>query len=326
MEDIPTRRGGAPRLLLHVQHLLGTGHLRRMAAIAAALAARGGEVTLMSGGMPLADLAPPAGVRFVQLPPMRATDATFRRLLDAEDRPVDEPWRAARRPQVLGILAQLRPDLVLIEHFPFGRRMLEFELLPLIVAARALPHPACVASSVRDVLVAKPEPEKRAAMVARAHALFDHVLFHGDFIAGGVYGGIAAIPRPGTPLAAIVGLRLRLGLYDHAHVELRGSVAYNDALGALFGEARLQVLVPASRAVEIVVARGDLAFELGWMGIEAGVRYWPSEGREAGDSGLEITVGARTHVFVQRCEVGGCTPEWGAGGPTVSAAWITRLR
>ena len=36
-----------PRLLLHVQHLLGTGHLRRMAAIAGALAARGAAVTLI---------------------------------------------------------------------------------------------------------------------------------------------------------------------------------------------------------------------------------------------------------------------------------------
>jgi len=200
VDHITTRRDGPPRLLLHVQHLLGTGHLRRMAAIAAALAACGGEVTLMSGGMPLADLALPAGIRFIQLPPMRATDATFRHLLDAEDRPVDDAWRVARRSQVLGIVALLRPDLVLIEHFPFGRRMLEFELLPLIAAARALPRPACVASSVRDVLVAKPEPEKRAAMVARAKALFDHVLFHGD-------GRLLDLARS-LPEAAALGPRL----------------------------------------------------------------------------------------------------------------------
>ena len=169
-----------PRLLLHVQHLLGTGHLRRMAAIAGALAARGAAVTLMSGGPPLPDFVPPPGVAMVQLPSARAADATFRVLLDESGRPVDDAWRAARRARVLAILAQTRPDLLLIEHFPFGRRMLEFELLPLIAAARALPRPAFVASSVRDVLVAKPEPHKRAAMVARAAALFDRVLFHGD--------------------------------------------------------------------------------------------------------------------------------------------------
>jgi predicted glycosyltransferase len=176
----PSARSAPPRLLLHVQHLLGTGHLRRMAAIAAALAARGAEVTLMSGGMALPDLVAPAGVEFVQLPPMRATDAGFRTLVDGEGRPVDEAWRAARRARVLDLLARVRPDLVLIEHFPFGRRMLDFELPALIGAARALPRPAVLASSVRDVLVAKPEAAKRTAMVARARDLFDHVLFHGD--------------------------------------------------------------------------------------------------------------------------------------------------
>lgn len=175
-----TDRSSAPRLLLHVQHLLGTGHLRRMAAIADALARRGAEVTLVSGGVPLQDFAPPGGVTFVQLPPARAADATFRVLLDAGGAPVDDAWRAARRDALLAILARTRPDLVLIEHFPFGRRMLEFELLPLIAAARALKRPAIVACSVRDVLVTKPDAAKRAAMVARARTLFDTVLFHGD--------------------------------------------------------------------------------------------------------------------------------------------------
>ena len=124
--------GDRPRLLLHVQHLLGTGHLRRMAAIAGVLAARGAAVTLMSGGPPLPDLVLPPGIAFVQLPPARAADATFRVLLDAAGRPVDDAWRAARRACVLASLAETRPDLLLIEHFPFGRRMLEFELLPLI--------------------------------------------------------------------------------------------------------------------------------------------------------------------------------------------------
>lgn len=151
-----------------------------MAAIAAALARRGAEVTLASGGMALPDFVPPAGVTFAQLPPARAADATFRVLLDDRGAPVDDAWRAARRDALLAVHARVRPDLVLIEHFPFGRRMLEFELLPLIAAARGLERPAIVACSVRDVLVSKPDAGKRAAMVARARALFDKVLFHGD--------------------------------------------------------------------------------------------------------------------------------------------------
>src|SRR5882724_6670151 len=88
--DAPTKRAFAmTRVLIHVQHLLGTGHLRRAAAIAAALAQRGAVVTLLSGGPPVANLAV-GGARLVQLHPVRAADATFRTLLDADGRAVDD--------------------------------------------------------------------------------------------------------------------------------------------------------------------------------------------------------------------------------------------
>lgn len=150
-----------------------------MAAIAAALAARGAETVLVSGGEPIADLQC-GGAGFVQLPPARAADARFRSLVTPDGRPVDAAWQAGRIEALLRLHARLAPDLVLVEHFPFGRRLLEFELLPLIEAARTANRPARLVSSVRDVLVHKPDPAKRAAMVARAIALFDRVLFHGD--------------------------------------------------------------------------------------------------------------------------------------------------
>jgi predicted glycosyltransferase len=168
-----------PRLLLHVQHLLGTGHLRRMAAIAEALAARGARTLLVSGGEPVAGLRLGAA-DFVQLPPARAADTRFKSLVTPDGQAVDAAWKSARVEALLRLEAQFAPDLVLIEHFPFGRRLLEFELLPLIAATRAASRPTRVVSSVRDILVQKPDPARRAAMVARAASLFDHVLFHGD--------------------------------------------------------------------------------------------------------------------------------------------------
>lgn len=87
-----------PRLLLHVQHLLGTGHLRRMAAIAEALAARGAEIVLVSGGTPLADLSL-GDAEFVQLPPARAQDARFKTLMTPDGNLSMRPGRrrASRR-------------------------------------------------------------------------------------------------------------------------------------------------------------------------------------------------------------------------------------
>ena len=167
------------RVLIHVQHLLGTGHLQRATLVARALIAEGAAVTLMTGGMPLPGFRLDGG-RVVQLPPLRATDATFRHLVGPEDRPLDAAMQAERRRLVLESFGQSRPDVVMTETYPFGRRALRFELEPLIEAVRAaVPRPVLVAS-IRDILVAKPDPAKRRAMVARFDADYDRLLVHAD--------------------------------------------------------------------------------------------------------------------------------------------------
>lgn len=167
------------RVLIHVQHLLGTGHLQRAALVARALIAEGAAVTLVTGGMPLPGFRLDGG-RVVQLPPLKATDASFRTLVGLDDRPLDAALAAERRRLVLETFAQSRPDIVVTETYPFGRRALRFELEPLIEAVRAAaPRPALVAS-IRDILVAKPDSAKRRAMVDRFDADYDQVLVHAD--------------------------------------------------------------------------------------------------------------------------------------------------
>lgn len=84
------------RVLIHVQHLLGIGHLRRAALLARGLSAAGMDVVVASGGMPVARLDIGSS-RLVQLPPARAADETFKVLLDEHDRPIDDAWRAPPR-------------------------------------------------------------------------------------------------------------------------------------------------------------------------------------------------------------------------------------
>jgi predicted glycosyltransferase len=200
------------RVLFHVQHLLGTGHLRRAAAIAAALSRHAFAVELVSGGMPIAGLAL-GGARLVQLPPARAGDASFKTLVDDGGRAVDESWKAARRDALLARLASFRPDVVLTELFPLGRNALSFELAPLIETARAAAPRPLILASVRDILAIKTDPRKLDAMVERVRAWYDHVLVHGDpaLIALGasfpehriadkvVYTGYVADPASPTP-------------------------------------------------------------------------------------------------------------------------------
>lgn len=167
-----------PRALIHVHHLLGVGHLRRALGLARALAARGAAVTLASGGMPVPSL-PTDGIDFVQLPPARAADASFKRLLDERGAEVDDAWRARRRDALLALFDRLDPAILAVELFPFGRRLLRFELVPLLEAARARRARLVVACSLRDILH-PPAPERIDAIVATVRADFDLVLVHAD--------------------------------------------------------------------------------------------------------------------------------------------------
>lgn len=167
------------KVLFHVQHLLGIGHVRRAAAIARALTEAGFAVTVAQGGfsVPGTDWG---GAEVVKLPPVRSADTGFRTLLDADDRPIDTGWKKRRAADLLALLARTRPDILLVETFPFGRRAFAFELVPMLeIARRANPRPL-IACSVRDILVDKQDPAKVEAMADTALALFDLVLVHGD--------------------------------------------------------------------------------------------------------------------------------------------------
>jgi predicted glycosyltransferase len=163
--------------MVYVQHLLGIGHQMRAAAIIRAMRADGLEVTCVSGGeaggMP--DLG---GARLIQLPPVRAADATFARLVDPEGREVDDAWRKRRREALLAAFQEISPQVLLVESFPFGRWQFRFELMPLLEVAQA--RGVGVASSVRDILVQKNKPGRQEKIVAILRDHFDAVLVHGD--------------------------------------------------------------------------------------------------------------------------------------------------
>ncbi len=166
-------------VLLYVQHLLGIGHLRRAALLAKALDQNGISVVLVSGGAPVDGLdIGTAG--FVQLPPLRTRDESFSQLLDHSGRPIDDAWKAARRARLLALYRALQPRALLIEMFPFGRRQMRFELLPLLeAAAQSTPRPQ-VLCSLRDVLTRNRRPEKTAWMLDTFARHFDLALVHGD--------------------------------------------------------------------------------------------------------------------------------------------------
>lgn len=167
------------KALIHVQHLLGTGHAVRAVAIGRALAARGVEVVVASGNT-LPPTLDTGGLRIVLLPSARASDASFSMLLDASGNPIDDRWRAGRRAQLLALAEAFAPDILLTETWPFGRRPFAFELAPLVAQVKAHNPAVLVAASIRDILVRKDDPAREQAMAAVARASFDRVLVHSD--------------------------------------------------------------------------------------------------------------------------------------------------
>lgn len=165
---------GVTAAVVWVQHLLGTGHTVRAAALARALVREGVAVTLVLGARPPATLDL-SGIDSVQLPPVTATDATFRTVV-GEDGTRHEALAGARTRAFAEAVARIRPRIVVTETFPLGRRRFAGEVVPVLAG---LPEGTVVAASVRDVLVRK-GPQKEREMAALARRWFDLVLVHAD--------------------------------------------------------------------------------------------------------------------------------------------------
>ena len=198
-----------PRVLFYAQHLLGIGHLVRAARIAKALAESSLDTLLVLGGTEVPGLDA-GGARIVQLPPVRMGEGGFHALAHPDGTPFDAEAQGGRRTQLLDLFDRFAPDVLVIEAFPFGRRQMRFELMPLLGRARARTDPPLIATSVRDILQANRRPE-RVAETLRHLENFDLVLVHGDpalvrledsfseagaFASKTVYTGLVAPPPP----------------------------------------------------------------------------------------------------------------------------------
>jgi len=171
--------GTRPRLLFHVQSLLGIGHLKRAGLLASALETVGFDVTVANGGHLPDDIAF-GGARIVQLPRATAADGNFSRLVDSEGKEIDDSWRDKRGAATLDVYRDCSPDVLLLEMYPFGRRAFAFELNALLEMVRSGSKRCRVAVSVRDILVTPSKPERHVQAAQKVQDSIDLVLVHGD--------------------------------------------------------------------------------------------------------------------------------------------------
>lgn len=244
------------KILFYCQHLLGIGHLRRAATLARALALAGHEVTLVSGGEPVPhlDCAP---AELVQLPPVRAVDKFFKVLVDERGTRIDDAFKQARAEKLVALFNELEPDVVLTEMFPFGRRQLRFELIPLLEAAKAAPWRPRIASSVRDILVMSPKPERIDEMLGLVETYYDAVLVHGDR---------DLIPFDATfaPAARIADRLVYTGYVVETQQPRRGAAApgHGEVIVSAGGGAVSEPLLEAAMAARALTSLKDRTWRL----------------------------------------------------------------
>ena len=168
-----------PRIAFLCCHLSGTGHLVRTLALAHATAAVGAQVLVIGGGRPLGhiDLK---GIDFLQLPPVQVPDFDFSTLRTPDGAVAGEAYLAARRAALENALTGFRPDALVTELFPLGRRKLAAEFEAAIAATRIANRSAAIIASVRDI----PEPPSKPARLEQAADClrhhYDPLLVHGD--------------------------------------------------------------------------------------------------------------------------------------------------
>jgi predicted glycosyltransferase len=167
------------KVLVYVQHLLGIGHLQRTALITSTLAYNGFDVTVVSGGIP-EPLVHFGKVTLVQLPGVK-TNSAFTGLFMENGTPLSEEIKQLRTERLINVLNENSPDFVLIETYPFGRRQMRFELLPLLEAIKDKSETRpIVACSIRDVIQPKAREKRVQEVCDLVNQYFDYVFVHGD--------------------------------------------------------------------------------------------------------------------------------------------------
>lgn len=167
------------KVMIVVTHLLGTGHLSRALTLARAFQAAGDEVLIASGGFAAPQLNTD-GVELVQLPPLRADGTNFTQLLDISGGHADEAYHQQRQTLLCATLERAKPDVLITELYPFGRRSLRHEFLALLKAAKALGQTPKILASIRDILAPPSKPEKAEKADQVIASFYDGVLVHSD--------------------------------------------------------------------------------------------------------------------------------------------------
>ncbi len=166
------------KIILYCQYVWGMGHLFRSLEIARALADH--QVILIAGGREV-DVQLPEHVTLVRLPGLYM-DEQFTTLMAEDASQSVEFIQHQRKVILMSLFQQHRPDVFMIELYPFGRTVFGFELQPLLDWIHMGRFGDIkVVCSLRDILVEKRKQEfYEERVINMLHTYFDLLLIHSD--------------------------------------------------------------------------------------------------------------------------------------------------
>jgi predicted glycosyltransferase len=255
------------RVLCHAQHLTGVGHFVIAHNIARGLAVAH-EVHLVDGGRPVPRPASAFEPKRLPLPIMRR--AADGRLLVEGGGPA-EPVLARRAELLAEAAREIRPDVVLVDHFPFSKWELQPEIIAAIEESRSSNPNVRVLSSLRDIaprtryenVTDEEHADRVLALLAEG---FDGLLVHTDpeftrlaehfpgadavpvpIAYTGFVGEPASVPLQfEVPWSVLSGGGSESTAFLVAAMTAFGNVARSGALGPM----RLQVFAPLEPSVD----------------------------------------------------------------------------
>src|SRR4051794_18112478 len=188
------------RIICHAQHLTGVGHFVIAHNIARGLA-KAHEVYLVQGGRRVPRREGPVEPVTIDVPILlRSADGG----LAGEDGRSGADVVSQRAGVLADAARSIRPDVVLVDHYPFSKWELHPEVSALIAAARATNPRVQVIASMRDIAPRTrfedmTDDQHAARVVELLGEWFDGLLVHADpaFVELGEYfAGADDIPFP----------------------------------------------------------------------------------------------------------------------------------
>ena len=168
----------AKRIFFHAESPFGLGHIRRATLLAQGMLDIGLRPEIIGSPPPTQGFPNLPDCPWHSLPAVRTHGETFTDLRTDNDQKVDETLWQKRRDLIEHLFYQRRPDLIVTDLFPFGRRAFSQELMALGALARKYDIP--MICSLRDIIVSGTKTRYHAQSLERFALNYQTALVHGD--------------------------------------------------------------------------------------------------------------------------------------------------